>query len=876
MSRKLVVAASLTALVLASASAAWCVTLFSETWEDDPIGGLPAPWVNSSPSNPQCTMDVQQGYGTNTTKVLKFYDANADSTNSHCYASHSLRHVGTVTLQFDCCFPNRKAGFVVRINTDGTITSGSSWVAGIRFEGKVPKAPGAAFGDISYQTYTTGTYTYTRTNPVATYNYNTWYTIKIVANLMTRKFDIYKGTMGGALSLITPSGGVDFVRSGTTGVMQALYSGRIDFLSSQEAGDDSGSIFFDNVIVTSDCEEVSVPEARDIAKNTVVGLHNKVVVAGTDQMTSPSFFYVQEDGEGIRVRSSTVVRQGDLVSVVGTTQRATDGGITVLRNGEREILASSLVVTYGPATLPGRVYVSNRQVSRGPSDVTDTDGYPCMPGVWASSNGLECGYDQVNETGTNNIGRYSSTGGTVVLVDDVNRFFYINDGSNVEDGAFVNGAPSPLGIRVKAPPGVPLAGLLGKTVSVQGICGGVAQSEAGSPYGDCGNYIRFIRVFRPAPEAFLDYNLNGFWDSGEPYTDINANGLYDGINVTGIAGPAYDSAFDRYGTLLVNGVPFMPKCLYQNSLDLTRAQNQGFNSVQCFGMSSSDLAGFNSRGMLTFPSLHNPADWPMWMAAKSDPAIAGWYLHDEPEWHGVTPAQALSDYNYIKSQDPYHVIGESHADINYFDDYAASDQMAWVDRYPVGNAGGVNGIPSIWTFDWTARAAHGNSIYYPVWQYVQMFEEAPSFTVPTVAQFRAMIYLGMASYVKGYFYFLDQMGGAPWQALWTEVANINSQMNTLRPFLVLPWTPLDVTSSNSTWVKAGGFRVGNSALLIVVNGDDVSSQTSTITLSGIPDNTTLTAPIGGASQVLTNRSFTYTFAPCEVRVLLYGSMPSNP
>lgn len=874
MSRILIAAVFLTALVFASASVGNCVTLFTENWEDDPIGGLPAPWTNSQPSNPEITMNVQQGYGSNSTKVLKFWDNNADTTNAHCWTSHALRHVGAVTLQFDCCFPNRKAGFVVRIQTDGSVTTGSSWVAGIRFEGNVPKAPGAVFGDISYCTYTTGTYTYTRTNPVATYNYNTWYTIKIVANFMTRKYDVYKGPMGGGLTKIVDQS--DFIRNGSTGAMQALYSGRIDFLSSQESGDDAGSLFLDNVVVTSDCEEVTVATARTIAKNTVVGLYNKPVVAGTDQMTSGSFFYVQEDGVGIRVRSSTVVRQGDLVSVVGTTQRACDSGTTVLRNGEREILASSILNTYGPTTMPGRVYVNNRQVSRGPSTEIDTDGYPCMPGVFASSNGACSGYDQISETGTNNIGRYSSTGGTVVYVDDVNRFFYINDGSNVVDGAFVNGAPSPLGIRVLAPPGVPLSGLLGKSVTVQGIPGGVAQSEAGNPYGSCGNYIRFIRVFRPCPEEFLDYNQNGFWDSGEPYTDINGNGVYDGINVTGVSGPTYRSRFDRYGTLLVNGAAFMPKCLYQNSLDLTRAQNQGFNSVQCFSMGSGDLAGFNARGMKTWPSLDNPGTWSMWMAAKNDNAIAGWYLHDEPEWHGVSAAQALSDFNYIKSQDASHAIGESHADINYFDDYAASDEMCWVDRYPVGNAGGASGIPSIYNFDATARAAHGNNPYYPVWQYVQMFEEAPSFTVPTVAQFRAMIFMGMAAYAKGYFYFLDQGGGAAWQALWTEVANVNSQMDTLRPFMVLPWTPITVTTSDPTYVKAGGYKVGNSVLVIVVNGDDVNSRNATVYLPQMPDNASLTAPIGGSGVTLAGRQFNYTFAPCEVRVLLYGSMPANP
>ncbi len=638
-------------------------------------------------------------------------------------------------------------------------------------------------------------------------------------------------------------------------------------------------------IVVLDAPTVAPPPgtvayAATAPSGTSVTLTDKVVTAGTDQMKSPWFFYIQENGVGIRVRSSTVVRQGDRVTVVGTVRRASDGGTVVHRNGEREVNATSVTFTYGPYTMPAPVVLTNRQVGGGPSTQIDTDGYPCQPGVWASSTGANCGYDQIDEAGANNVGVYCQVSGTVVYADDAARFFYINDGSNVQDGGWVSGAPSPPGIRVLAPPGAPLTGIGGKSVTVVGVVGSMAQSDAGSPSGPCGTYVRNIRVVRATPEMFLDLNQNGFWDAGERYLDTNGSGTYDGIRASGVAGPSFVSRFDRYGTLILRGAPFMPRGLYcydVGSGTLNAAKNQGFNAVQCFdAMSPSDLTTLNSVGLKVFPSLHDVASRPAWMAVKTDPAIAAWYLNDEPEWHGEDPATNLASYNWVYSQDGTHPVGNSHADVNRFGDYAASDDMCWIDRYPIGNAGGQWCIPTIADFVDTARAAHGGDPYYPAWQYVQMFKESPSFAMPSVAEFRAMIYTAMSHYVKGYFYFSNQQGDSDWQALWSEVANVNSEMNTLRSFFTLPWLPVELTNTNPVYVKVGGYRVGGSVLLVVVNADKDNAQSATITLPGMPNNAVLTAPIGGSGLTLSGRQFTYTFAPCEVRVLLWGSIPTPP
>lgn len=619
----------------------------------------------------------------------------------------------------------------------------------------------------------------------------------------------------------------------------------------------------------------TVAYAKIAPSGTNITLADKIVTAGTDQMRSPAFFYIQENGVGIRVRSTIVVHQGDRVTVTGKVRRATDNGTVVHRNGEREIDATSVTFTYGPFAMPVPKAITNRQVGGGPTPQIDVDGFPCQPGVWASSNGTKQGWDQINEKGASNVGLYCKVKGRIVYADDDSGFFYIDDGSNVHDGANVNGKPSPTGIRVLVPNGVPLKGIVGKSATVVGIVGAVAQSDAGG-----GDHIRNVRVVRATCEPFLDTNLNGFWDAGERFIDTNGNGAYDGIVISGVPAPKVASKFDRYGTLILHGAPFMPKSLYCYDVDdstLASAKQQGFNAIQCFdNMTPKDLSRLTAAGLKTFPSLHNVAGRAAWMETKADPAIAGWYLNDEPEWHGEKPDMNLASYKWVYEQDGTHPVGNSHADINALGNYAASEDMCWIDRYPIGNTGGQWCIPTIATFDDAARAGHGSSPYYPIWQYVQMFKEEPNFTVPTVAEFRAMVYTGMSRYVKGYFYFCYQRGGPDWQALWSEVKKINAEMEILRPFLTLPWTPLDVTSSDPIFVKAGGYRVGGSALLIVVNGDKDASRSATITLPGLPDDAALTAPIGGMGVKLSGRNFTHKFAPCEVRVLLWGNMPAAP
>ncbi len=866
MSRYVIIALVLAALALAPL-AAGAATVFSSDLEGATVGTVPPPWYLNS-TNTTTSAGVAAGYSDNTTRVLSLHDTNSNTENNHLKFIFAPFSAGICTLQFDCCFASIHAGFGMRITNGGTVTSGGNWVAAVKFEGDVPYAPGGTVGSISYQEYQSGANAYTAASPPVSFAASTWYTAKIEANLDAKIYHVDFGPRGGALARITPAAGVPFIRSGTGA--QAGMAGGASFFSSQKQ-EGSGDLYIDNVTVTS--RFYTVAEAKNLPLGSRVGFQDIVASAGTDQMTGP-FFYIQDATGGIRVRSNVTVRQGDKVTISGTIQRSSDGGTPASRNGEREINASSVAVTYGPYPMPKPVAMLNRRIGGGPFGSVDTDGYFCQPGVWAAGNGETSGFDQISEAGLNNIGRLCRVWGKIVHASDSHRFFYIDDGSGARDGgALPDGSSSPAGVRVLVPAGVPLDGITGKHAVVTGVVGSVVETDAGAPQGSGGSYIRNVRVVRAASEPFLDLNLNGFWEPGEAVIDTNGSGGYDGIQISSLPGANMRSGFDRYGTAIVQGQPHFIKGIYVYAIDtptLDEMVRQNFNTVFCFDMNPSHLAEIGAHGLKTMPCLRNPSMRPAWMAAQADPTIMGWYVHDEPEGQGVSAAQALTDYQWVKSQDPTRFAGESHFLLNAFNDYKASDDFAISDCYPLTDPNaGIIPIADIIAY---TKGVHGGC-YYPAYQFVQLFGAAPQ-VLPTPAQVRAMTYLALAFQARGIMYFSYQRLNQQWWDDWAEVKILNGEMDLFRGFLTLPWVPLDALTTNDA-VRIGGIRVGGSALIITVNVTS-SAQTATFNLPGISASS-LTMPLaGGALQPLTNRSFTGTYAPYEVRVYVWGSIPAAP
>ncbi|MCE5323841.1 TIGR03790 family protein [bacterium] len=138
----------------------------------------------------------------------------------------------------------------------------------------------------------------------------------------------------------------------------------------------------------------------------------KVVSAGTAEMGGAEFYIQEENGTcGIRIVSSTDVMEGDVVTVVGNLATI---------SGERSIEATSVEILESQTKEAKPFGMPNKSV--GGSDINEytlgvTDG-----------------------CGLRNIGILIRTWGTVTYVGDYQEdFFYIDDGSGLEDGSGYDG-----------------------------------------------------------------------------------------------------------------------------------------------------------------------------------------------------------------------------------------------------------------------------------------------------------------------------------------------------------------------------------------------------------------------------------------------------
>lgn len=510
-------------------------TVLSDSFDQSTLGSAPPPgwlFVQSSGSS-GLSATVTAGTPASNQEVTFHDDNGGTAWNATLYRRFSEISSGQVEAQFDVSLGQTSAAFGMRLFDGGTPTSGSSLACALLFEGNTSYASGGGAGKISYQTTGSGTYVVTG----ASYGQDTWYSVRVVCDLATKKYQLFFGPRGGALSEISPPGGVDFIRN-NVGAQVSKIAG-ITFYSSVKSADGAGDLIIDNVQVAGDVQIVAaatVSEAKTTPLGAFVQIVDKVVTAGTNQMSGP-FFYVQDSSGGIRVRSYQTVNQGDRVTALGMLQRASDGGTLVKQNGEKEIAAVTVTPTAGPFALPKPAGMSNRSIGGGPFGPTESDGYPAQPGVYASGDSP----NQVPEEGLNNVGRFGYFWGKVVYASQLTRKLYIDDSSGVIDGSDFPEEANPIhGVRVLVGPDVPLAGLQGKFAIIPGVVGCNSAAELGAS----GN-INNVRVIRPVEEPFTDSNASGRWDPGESYTDTNGNGAWDGMVFMDIPGASTpDLRFD--------------------------------------------------------------------------------------------------------------------------------------------------------------------------------------------------------------------------------------------------------------------------------------------------------------------------------------------
>lgn len=497
---------------------------------------------------------------------------------------------GTFQAQADVYLKQTTTGFAVRCSYAFGVppsggnepNNGRAWAVAVAFEGTTPLGAGAGPGDISYETQS---FTQQWLATGSSYQANTWYTIQIVCHVSSKTFDVYFGPRGGTLLQIV--GGLPFIKMASLGNTQVSQINCISFNTSV-TGDPAGDMYVDNVSVQGD-RAITVPAGitRDDPGNPYdsVAIRNLPIgtwvegdayqLRGYTAMTStrhalsvtdpnyPSqnqlgrnFFYITDNEnalhyDGIRLREYPLqwpVNVGDEVQFQGIIQRASDNGANVAHVGEKEIYVTYMATYphdyYYAPSWPTPLGMGNSAIGGGGASwVAEPDGNPSQPGVFLA---WQDATTWLKASGLNNIGDYGRFWGKVTEVstnsnDQYYPWFYIDDGSGVNDGSTGFGSPPHQGVRVlmskdrsgNGPPnnGVDLAttlsDLMGRYVLVTGVVGSIASTDLVP-----GATVSNVRVIRCTEEKWSDdFSSTGLWDPSRTYYDSNHDGTYDGIVV---------------------------------------------------------------------------------------------------------------------------------------------------------------------------------------------------------------------------------------------------------------------------------------------------------------------------------------------------------
>ena len=277
-----------------------------------------------------------------------------------------------------------------------------------------------------------------------------------------------------------------------------------------------------------------------------------------------------------------------------------------------------------------------------------------------------------------------------------------------------------------------------------------------------------------------------------------------------------------------------PLCMYGVSAkrDLAAIKEAGFNCFLAYTQEPAALAELAAEAkklklkMAAYPD--RVIDSPYSEKAKSWPILA-WYLYDEPEVHGLPPAELeklnLKTKTWSPGQRTAFVVGDGAAALTYG---AAADALM-VDWYPVPHLKLESVGHHISLARSAAKIMDAKNPAKPVWAVLQAFdwkiypqrhEPKRIGRFPTFAEIRFMTYLAIVRGAEGLFYFTFTQEGKTLDATperWFMFKKMAAEINALRPMLekgkdAEPPAGLDARLAVRVLSKGGGRR-----LLLLLN-----------------------------------------------------------
>ncbi len=374
--------------------------------------------------------------------------------------------------------------------------------------------------------------------------------------------------------------------------------------------------------------------------------------------------------------------------------------------------------------------------------------------------------------------------------------------------------------------------LTGLTPATRYHCRIAATDNAGLP-GSSGDFTFATEPATPPfpPDSTLDFEL----------------GLYTVYGMTDLAGLA--------------GMPFTHVHSFQFSRCTIsmEAMQQYLDTAQDIGVKV--MLGVSCNPIVEANSI------PIVQAFKTHPATDSWYLYDEPEGHGISPAYLISAYSVIQAEDPTRpIVISSYAFGQPGFPYLLGFDRVLFDAYPVPihpvdwllpqlDAAGADGRP--WGFVFQAFQ----------WDVDRWIEHAGGPTrYPTAAEMRAMPFLAInrgAQHLWAFSYNdLNDLPGSEWK--WSELLTLAQELKRLRPLFASTTAPTITATTSEPALDLATRRYGEREYVIAVNSS-ASSVSSSIALTGVTGVNAIRVG-DGQTLPLNGGSLTDVWSPYDVRL----------
>jgi len=146
-------------------------------------------------------------------------------------------------------------------------------------------------------------------------------------------------------------------------------------------------------------------------------------------------------------------------------------------------------------------------------------------------------------------------------------------------------------------------------------------------------------------------------------------------------------------------------------------------------------------------------------AARDHPALLAWYMCDEPEINGQTPARMREAYDLVRETDPWHPCLMLNNTFNGIGRYRGTADIVMPDPCPRFTAGHGWATPITMISRYQDRVHAACGPHVPAWATLQAFnygdfsDGKPYEHGPTFAQFRAMVWLAVIYGCKGFIHY---------------------------------------------------------------------------------------------------------------------------